>query len=772
MRAYAHLEPLADPDAVVAGDHYRITVLTEGLLRLEYAEDGRFEDRPSAFALHRRHAVPDFAVTVEDGWLVLDTARVRLTYDRSPFTANGLSAQVKGNVSAYHSVWRFGAELGTLGGTARTLDEVDGSLPLDPGVVSRRGFSVIDDSASPVLDGDWFAPRTPEPGRHDLYLFAYGLDHAEAVRALHAVSGHQPVLPRWALGNWWSRYHAYSDAAYRALVERFEAEDLPFSVAVLDMDWHRVADVDPRYGSGWTGYSWNRELFPDPPAFLAWLHERGLRVTLNVHPADGVRAYEDAYPAMCAALDRDPSTGDAIAFDVTDRRFMDAYFDVLHRGLEADGVDFWWLDWQQGPYSRLAGIDPLWVLNHLHFLDSRHDGRRPLTFSRYAGPGSHRYPVGFSGDSVVSWASLEFQPEFTASASNIGYGWWSHDIGGHFRGVRDDELMARWVQLGVFSPILRLHSSDNEFLGKEPWRYRADVRAVIGDQLRLRHRLVPYLHAMNHRAAREGEPLVRPMYWTHPHEEEAYAVPNQFRFGTELVVAPVATPADPVTTQGSVTVWLPPGRWVDLFTEVVYDGARTVVMSRPITSIPVLAKAGAIVPMAPDGERAETVAPEVLDLVVVVGADGALDLVEDDGTGDGLDEAHVATTPLRWDQGSGTLRIGPATGAAALLPARRRWRVGFPASTLEPVEVEGAVDESVVVEVGPGAVTATSDLRGRLFDLVDRAQTTVADKTAAWAVVGADTSRAARLASLAALGLHRPVELMLVELLGSDEGLG
>ena len=154
---------------------------------------------------------------------------------------------------------------------------------------------------------------------------------------------------------------------------------------------------------------------------------------------------------------------------------------MLHRGLEDDGVDFWWLDWQSGPHSRVAGIDPLWMLNHFHFLDSARDGRRPLTFSRYAGPGSHRYPVGFSGDTVISWASLAFQPYFTATASNIGYGWWSHDIGGHMFGGKDDELATRWLQLGVFSPILRLHSSANEFTTKEPWTYAPEARAVMTD---------------------------------------------------------------------------------------------------------------------------------------------------------------------------------------------------------------------------------------------------------------------------------------------------
>ena len=179
------------------------------------------------------------------------------------------------------------------------------------------------------------------------------------------------------------------------------------------------------------------------------------------------------------------------------------------------------------------------MLNHYHYLDNARDGKRPLTFSRYAGPGSHRYPVGFSGDSIVTWESLNFQPYFTSTASNIGYGWWSHDIGGHMFGYRDNELALRWVQLGVFSPINRLHSSKNEFMGKEPWQFPMEIGEVMKEFLRLRHQMLPYLYTMNHRAYKENTPLILPMYYTYPAEQVAYTVKNEYEYGTAFIVAPV-----------------------------------------------------------------------------------------------------------------------------------------------------------------------------------------------------------------------------------------
>ena len=278
-------------------------------------------------------------------------------------------------------------------------------------------------------------------------------------------------------------------------MEEFREREFPLSVCIVDMDWHTTQTGNRSVG--WTGYTWNRDLFPDPAGFIAWLHEQGLRTALNLHPADGVHPHEEAYAEMAAAVGIDPATGEPVEFDSVDPRFVEAYFKFLHHPQEAIGVDFWWLDWQQGKQSKLQGLDPLWWLNHLHFYDLGRDGvKRPFIFSRWGGLGNHRYPIGFSGDTVVSWASLANQPYFTATAANVGYGWWSHDIGGHMWGVEDAELYLRWVQYGVFSPILRLHSTNNPYQDRRPWGWgpaveepgtRGHATAPRADPLPLQH---------------------------------------------------------------------------------------------------------------------------------------------------------------------------------------------------------------------------------------------------------------------------------------------
>ena len=115
------------------------------------------------------------------------------------------------------------------------------------------------------------------------------------------------MIPRYSLGNWWSRYYRYSEESYKEVVDKFREEKIPLSVAVIDMDWH-VTDVDPKYGTGWTGYTWNKELFPDYKRFLKMLHDNGLSTTLNLHPADGVRAFEAMYRQVAEKAGIDPDT--------------------------------------------------------------------------------------------------------------------------------------------------------------------------------------------------------------------------------------------------------------------------------------------------------------------------------------------------------------------------------------------------------------------------------------------------------------------------------
>lgn len=665
----------AEDTAIIQGEKYRFTVLTEEMIRLEYCEDGKFEDRATQCVIDRKFKVPEYQVIENEESLEIITDKIHLVYNKQKFTDYGLSVQVRGNISVYHSIWHFGEEATDLRGTARTLDEADGAIELEHGIISRFGYGILDDSRSLVITEDgWVEPRKEDC--IDIYFLGYGHEYEHCLKDYYHLTGKTPLLPRYALGNWWSRFYRYNDQEYKALMTRFEKEEIPFSVSVIDMDWHLV-DIDPKYGSGWTGYTWNKELFPDPKEFMTWLHDHGLKVTLNVHPAGGVQAHEEKYKEMAEAMGRDWEKEEPVNFDVTDQKFLKAYFEYLHHPNEEEGVDFWWLDWQQGGLSKIPGLDPLWMLNHYHYLDSGRRGKRRLTFSRYAGMGSHRYPVGFSGDTIISWESLAFQPYFTANASNVGYGWWSHDIGGHMKGYRDEELSTRWIQFGVFSPIMRLHSSNSAFTGKEPWNYNAVSENIMKRYLKLRHEMIPYLYTMNYHASHDGQPLIRPMYYLEPEQPEAYEVPNEYYFGTELVVCPITEPTDKAAGTACVKAWIPEGKWYDIFSGLKYDGGRMLELYRSLEDIPVLAKEGAIIPLTDLTEYTNSVEnPKELAVKIVPGKKNAFILMEDTGDTCEDKEENWAQTKLEWINENEFI-IHPANGNLDVIPKCRTWKMEF-----------------------------------------------------------------------------------------------
>ena len=731
------VRPNALPENMIPGSKYRFTVLTSRLLRLEYSAEGIFEDRASQSVFYRDFPKCEFACWREGELLLLETEDLFLTYrENAPFAEDTLTVRLKQEPA---SAWRFGEDFEDLGGTTKTLDTVNGACPVERGVVSRNGFSVLDDSNTLVLEEDgWVGVR--KENTTDVYFFGYGYDYIAAVQDLYSLTGVPPLLPAYALGNWWSRYHAYTQQEYLDLVRRFREEDIPFSVGVVDMDWHLV-DVDvpspvPNDLNGWTGYTWNEELFPDYKTFLKELHSYNLKTALNLHPAAGVRRHEAMYEEMAKAAGIDPATGEGVPLDILSQKHMADYFDIIHHPYEADGVDFWWMDWQQGTdycwiheankpgeyQDERERLDPLWMLNHLHILDISRNGKRPMFFSRYAGPGSQRYPVGFSGDTFVTWQSLQFQPQFTAMASNIGYSWWSHDIGGHMGGYRDDEMFVRWLQLGVLSPVNRLHSSNSEFTRKEPWVYDREAEAVIKDWLRLRHALFPYIYTMNYRTHTERLPLVQPMYYSHPKCHAAYEVPNQYWFGSELMVAPITEKQDAASRMGKVTAWLPQGSWFDLFDGTYYASrrGRKLNLHRMLDTVPVLAKAGAIVPMAnyPKNEN-RLLNAENMDILVFPGADNAFVLYEDAGDYSDYQNGAFAQTKLSLNWGEkAVFTIAPAEGDLTLIPEKRSWNIklrGFHKDVCVKVLVNGeAVDAEAVRQGNSTCVCVTAKVTDRV----------------------------------------------------------
>ena len=628
----------------------RFTIITDGTIRMEYAPDGHFVDNASQVAVVRDY--PEVDYVVKDGMTIeITTAKLKLQYKKGSgaFTADNLSiSSLEGIKPSF--TWKPGmVQEHNLKGTYRTLDGYNGEIrcgttdqkmPLEDGLLATDGWTLIDDSQSFLFDdSDWPWVMERESLDHqDWYFMGYGHDYKQALKDFTVFAGKVPLPPRYAFGYWWSRYWAYSDKELRDLVKKFEQYDIPLDVLVIDMDWHYT-----EAGKGnWTGWTWNKKLFPDYKRLLADMDQRGIRTTLNLHPAGGVEPYEEQYDAMAAYMHLDTTGRPAIPYDGVSKAYMSGLFDVILKPMERNGIDFWWLDWQHWLTEKnLPNLSVTWWINYCFFSNfERTRTTRPMLYHRWGGLGNHRYQIGFSGDAIISWQGLDFQPYFNSTASNVLYGFWSHDIGGHCNGTLTPELYTRWMQFGALSPILRSHSTKDAAIKKEPWTFPAVYTEIIRNTIHQRRQMIPYIYTMARKAHDEGLSLCRPLYYDWPESPEAYTFRNEYMFGDNMLVAPITSPMEGSFSE--IDVWLPQGTWYEVSTGTMLKGGQVVKRHFKIDEYPLYVKAGSIIPQYSDyHQHVDGIERTQFDLMVYPGADGDFTMYYDDGDDKDYDEINM-----------------------------------------------------------------------------------------------------------------------------------
>ncbi|MDR1762728.1 MAG: glycoside hydrolase family 31 protein [Dysgonamonadaceae bacterium] len=676
-----------------SGENVRFTVITDGVIRLEYSPDGKFVDNKSFVAVNREYPAVDFKVKTSGSQIEISTSKMTLKYKKNSgrFTADNLV--ITSNKGLLPFVWKPGMkQKNNLKGTYRTLDEYDGdqyaspeylrpgespTMPIEDGLLATDGWTLIDDSQNFLFDNSewpWVETRSGSDVQ-DWYFMAYGRDYKAALKDFTVFAGKVPLPPRYAFGYWWSRYWCYTDNEFRDLLGKFHAYNIPLDVLVVDMDWHYT---DPGKG-GWTGYTWNRRLFPNPDEFLKFLKNNDLQITLNLHPADGVAWFEQQYPEMAkwVGANPDPAAKDTIPYLGSNKRFMSGWFNTVLRPLEKMGVDFWWLDWQQRlDDDSIKGLSNTWWINYATFSDmERNRDTRPMLYHRWGGLGNHRYQIGFSGDAVISWNSLDFQPYFNSTASNVLYGYWSHDLGGHYGAnaagdTINPELFARWMQFGAVSPIMRTHASKSATLNKEPWIFSPEIFNALRNSILERYQLAPYIYAMARKTYDEGLSLCRPLYYDYPESPEAYSFRNEYMFGDEILVAPITAPS--INGYSSLDVWLPAGNdWYEWHTGTLLKGGQTVKRAFAIDEYPLYVKAGAILPTYGEVKNLRLNNEPVI-LTVFPGGNGSFSFYEDNGNDKNYAENYAATQLSTSLTGSElTVSVGTRRGSYPQMPSNR-----------------------------------------------------------------------------------------------------
>ena len=657
---------------VVQGAKYRFTVLTERLIRMEYSEEGIFEDRPTELVWYRNMPRVDFKLKEDKKYLEIETKYFRLTYIKeNPFLGTKFNpmANLKVDLLNTDRIWYYGhPEVRNYGAPGMSLDDSK-KLKLKKGLYSVDGFASIDDSKSNIFSetGDIIYRNSKAI---DVYLFMYLKDFASCLTDYYDITGKPALIPRYALGNWWSRNVEYNDSSLNELVASFEENEIPLSVVLLDKHWHKNRINDKTYE---TGFSWNSELFANPKKMINYLHKKGIRIGLNVDPMEGILPYEDKFDKISEYLKKDENG--AIPFNVLDPKTVDAYLKILVHPLDQMEVDFYWIN-----YEETEKLEELFLLDHYHFNDMKRDyKRRPIILSRNNMYAPHRYPVLYSGKTIVSWDTLRMIPIHNASATNIGCSFWAHDIGGYYKGTEDNELYTRYVQLGVFSPILKFGSDEGKYYKREPWKWGIKTYTIVKDYLNLRHKLIPYLYAESYKYHKSGMPLIMPIYYKYPEMYDDSNYRNGYYLGTELFISPIINRKDYVMNRAIHKFYLPDGVWYDFVTGKKFLGGQNYVSFFKDEDYPVFARAGSIITMGTNEEINNTNPPKNLEIHIFPGLSNTYNLYEDDGVSDLYRKEFFLLTAIDYNYmpNNYTVILRPVTGKTGIVPEKRNYKFVF-----------------------------------------------------------------------------------------------
>ena len=666
-----------DQKVIVQGSNYRISVITERVVRLEFSPSGQFNDRPTQLIRKRNVGVPDFFVRQDANIVEVTTKYFSLNYVKGQHFVGtkvdpmkNLKITLLSRERDRSKDWYVGhPEVRNMNGN---MAGVDFPVPnqLQKGLYSLEGFVSIDDSRGMVIMEDGTL-GPPLENHLDMYVFMYDKDFKQALFDYFKMTGTPALIPRYALGNWWSRNYQYDEKSVMDLVRHFERKKIPISVMVFDHDWH-LRDIGDYQGLK-TGFTFNPELFPDPTHMISEFHKRGIRVGLCVNPTDGIYPHEQYYKQAIEYLKLNDST--IIQFDPLNPKLMDVLFKMFLHPLEALGVDFFWNDSKCG-----NDITKLWALNHYMYLDSgRNNNKRGLLLARGSIYAPHRYPVLYGGSSEISWKNLKELPFLYLNAANVGVSWWSHDVGGNHGGIEDGELYLRYVQLSTFGPILRFHGARGKYYKKEPWLWDAKTENIAADYLRLRHRLIPYLYTEAYNYTKSGTPLIQPFYYNYMwvYDDDLYK--NQYYLGSQLLVCPILEPKDPVMNRTIHRFFVPDGTWYDFVTGKKFPGNKKYISFFKEDDYPVFAHSGSIIPFSNRSDYNNIGLPTDLEIQFFPGASNTFTLYEDDGITSLYREGYYLKTSIDYNylRNNYTVIIRSIDGKSGIAPEKRNYKMVF-----------------------------------------------------------------------------------------------
>ena len=651
---------------VFRGKNYRISVLTERLVRLEYNPDGAFNNYETTNIKNRFFEMPEFSIQEDENVLKIQTSYFQLTYVKNAsFSSRTLSASRNEK-----TIWNYGQnEVRNLGGTIFTLDGIVKHPEVSKGLFALDGIATINDTNSLCFDEESNVINNPCGKNYiDLYLFIYNKDFGMCLNDFFKLTGMPPMIPRYILGNWWSREYNYNEQDVLDLIDKFHRHNIPLSVFLLDNGWSKI---DEKYPSVLNSFSFNKGLFPNPIEFINKVHEKKIKIGVKVNPQNGFHSVEDNFEMASKYLALNEKG--YIDFNPYNMKNIDVLLKIFLHPLEKSGIDIIWNDYYEKDKNKM------YLINYYLHKDHALDNKRNVILSRNSMVNAHLNNIIYSGRNIISWDVLKMLPKINLTASNIGASFYSHDVGGSVEGIEESDLYIRSIQFGVFSPILRFNTQKGKYFKRAPWDWDVVTEQIASDYLRLRHKLIPYIYTEAYHYHKDGKVLVKPFYYYNIDFYDDSNYVNQYYFGSSFMISPIINPMDEIINRTIQKFYIPKGVWYDFKTGKRFLGNHKYVAFYPISDYPIFVKQGCIIPMAGDDCYLSHDNPSSLEVHVFPGESNTYQLYEDDGETFEYQNGKYCITELDYNyrKSNYTLIIRKIDGDSSVIPSTRNYKIVF-----------------------------------------------------------------------------------------------
>ncbi len=524
-----------------------------------------------------------------------------------------------------------------------------------PAIMSSDKYMIVfDNSASGWLDigkTESDVLKFEAVGGRTAYIVIAGRNYPALIRNYTDVTGRQPLPPRWAFGNYASRFGYHTEKETRDVVKRFKRAKVPLDAIILDIYWFGP-DIQGHMGN----LDWDRKAWPTPEAMISDFAEQGVKTIAITEPFILSTSNKWQSAVDSGALATTPSgeprrfdfyfgnTGLIDVFNETAQQwFWKPYAMLFDQGTAGTWGDLGEpevhpgdaLHWLSDAGVQATGDEihnaygHVWAKMVYENQIREYPDMRPLILMRSGFAGSQRYGmVPWSGDVSRSWGGLKPQIELSLQMSMFGLAYSHSDLGGFAGGETfDKELYIRWLQYGVFQPVYRPHAQ--EHIPAEPVFHDRETLDIVRDYIKLRYRLLPYVYTLAYENSTTGMPLMRPLFFENESNSALIDEKNAYLWGDAFLVAPVMDP-----DVKAVDVDLPAGAWFDFWNDTRYDGAQVASVPVSLKTIPVLVRAGSFVPMTPEIQTTRDYSSENLTLHYYADASVATasgQMYEDDG---------------------------------------------------------------------------------------------------------------------------------------------